>query len=133
MNKKELFKQLNQLCISLNSTYNINCGGCCYVAACLAEQLEKYNISFEIIHYNRYNCHYAIKVSDRYLNRDYYKKREITEILNCSSKQLFNVYYENNWNSTYKIHFNDTVKQAIIKLFDKYENSRTRFHNGKVK
>ena len=50
MSRKELFKQINRLCEELNFKYNINCGGCCYVAAVLAEQLELHNIPFEIVH-----------------------------------------------------------------------------------
>lgn len=67
MNKKKLFTKLNQLCLELDNKYNINCGGCCYVAACIAEQLESFNIPFEIVHYDICGCHYAIKVSDRYI------------------------------------------------------------------
>lgn len=44
MNRKKLFTKLNQLCLELDNKYNINCGGCCYVAACIAEQLESFNI-----------------------------------------------------------------------------------------
>ena len=51
MNKKELFKQVNKLCYNLDNKYNINCGGCCYVAACIAEQLELKGIPFKVIHY----------------------------------------------------------------------------------
>lgn len=80
MNKKELFKQVNKLCCYLDNKYNINCGGCCYVAACIAEQLELKGIPFKVIHYDLYGCHFAIKVSDRYLNRCDYKKKEIIKI-----------------------------------------------------
>ena len=111
MNRKRLFKEINKLCIYLQNKYNINNGGCCYVAACIAEQLELYSIPFKIIHYDLFSCHYCIKVSDRYLNRDDYKKREISEILECSSKTLYNIYYE---------------RKHIKELFNYYcENRRT--------
>jgi len=125
MSRKELFKQINRLCEKLNFKYNINCGGCCYVAAVLAEQLELHNIPFKIVHYDLYGCHYAIKVSDRYLNRDDFKKKEIYEYLEWSSEKLYKVYYEGDWNKCYnKIH-NPIVKKSIEKIFLKYENSRT--------
>ena len=133
MNKKDLFKQLNQLCSKLSEKYNINSGGCCYVAACLAEQLELANVPFKVIHYNEYHCHYAIKVSDRYLNRDDYRKREISEILDCSSEYLFQIYNKRTWNDTYDVDNNNKVKQAIREVFRKYENSRTRLYNGTFK
>ena len=117
MNRKRLFKNLNQLCLELQDKYNINNGGCCYVAACIAEQLELHNIPFQVIHYNLYHCHYCIKVSDRYLNRDDYKKHEITKILNCSSKYLYNIYLERDWNRDYDTRYNLVVKNSIRNLF----------------
>lgn len=125
MSRKELFKQLNRLCEELNYKYNINCGGCCYVAAVLAEQFELYSIPFIVIHYNKWGCHYAIKVSDRYINRDDYKKSEISEYLNWSSSDLFKVYNDGDWNKSYSTRNNLTVKKAIVKIFSKYENRRT--------
>ena len=125
MSRKELFKRLNALCKELDSKFNINCGGCCYVAACLAEQLELHNIPYTIVHYEMYSCHYAIKVSDRYLNRcDYYKK-EIGEYLDCGSKSLFNIYYEGDWNETYNTVHNKIVRKRISQAFENYENRRT--------
>lgn len=122
MNRKKLFTKLNQLCLELDNKYNINCGGCCYVAACIAEQLESFNIPFEIIHYDICGCHYAIKVSDRYINRSGYRKKEIYEILYCNSEKMFSIYYNRNWNNTYKKKYNSIVHRKIKELFN--ENSR---------
>jgi len=123
MNRKKLFTKLNQLCLELDNKYNINSGGCCYVAACIAEQLESFNISFEIVHYDICGCHYAIKVSDRYINRSDYKKNEIYEILDYSSEEMFDIYYNGDWNDTYERKYNSIVHRKIKKLFN--ENSRT--------
>jgi hypothetical protein len=123
MNRKKLFTKLNQLCLELDNKYNINNGGCCYVAACIAEQLESFNIPFEIVHYDICGCHYAIKVSDRYINRSDYKKKEIYEILDYSSEEMFDIYYHGDWNNTYERKYNSIVHRKIKKLFN--ENSRT--------
>lgn len=123
MNRKKLFTKLNQLCLELDNKYNINCGGCCYIAACIAEQLERFDIPFEIVHYDICGCHYAIKVSDRYINRSDYKKKEIYEILDYSSEEMFDIYYNGDWNSTYERKYNSIVHRKIKKLFN--ENSRT--------
>jgi hypothetical protein len=122
MNRKKLFTKLNQLCSELDYKYNINNGGCCYIAACIAEQLEKFNISFQVIHYDICGCHYAIKVSDRYINRSDYRKKEIYEILNCSSRDIFYIYKHNRWNPTYNKMYNGVISKKIRKLFN--ENSR---------
>ena len=123
MNRKKLFTKLNQLCLELDNKYNINSGGCCYVAACIAKQLESFNIPFEIVHYDICGCHYAIKVSDRYINRSDYKKNEIYEILDYSSEEMFDIYYNGDWNDTYERKYNSIVHRKIKKLFN--ENSRT--------
>lgn len=123
MNRKRLFKELNKLCLELDSKYNINCGGCCYVAACIAEQLENFSIPFEIIHYDLYHCHYAIKVSDRYINRDGYTKEEIYEIVDYDSTELFQIYYNSRWNPQYNPEYNNTIYNKIKELFN--ENNGT--------
>lgn len=125
MNRKKLFTKLNKLCLELDEKLNINSGGCCYVAAVIAEQLEIFNIPFKIIHYDRYGCHYAIKVSDRYINRGGYCKREINCYVNISSsKELFKIYDSEYWNDTYDTLNNDYVYEKIKELFNN-ENSRT--------
>jgi hypothetical protein len=123
MNRKKLFTKLNKLCLELDNKYNINNGGCCYVAACIAEQFEKFNIPFKIVHYDFTGCHYAIKVSDRYINRSDYKKKEIFEILECDSEHMFYIYDNSCWNKMYKTKYNKVVYRKIEKLFN--ENSRT--------
>lgn len=120
MNRQELFKNLNNLCCEMNDSYNINCGGCCFVAAVIAEQLEIYNIPFEVIRCWS-STHYWIKVSDRYINRDRFKKEEI---LNWNSECLYNEYYGEDWNDRYNRKWNMIVKTRISSLFKKYGNKR---------
>lgn len=123
MNRKKLFKELNTLCSDLDYSYDINNGGCCFVAACIAEQLERFNIPFKVVHYDLYRCHYAIKVSDRYINRSDYRKKEIVCITKWASTKLYDIYYDNSWNDTYNKQHNSIISRKIKKLFD--ENSRT--------
>lgn len=122
MNKKELFKKLNNLCIEMNNSYNINCGGCCFVAAVISEQLEKYNISFKIA-YRIYPTHYAIKVSDRYINRDGFKFDKSFGIYPWDSEFLYETYQKGDWNDYYNKRWNLIVKTKIESLFKKYGNN----------
>jgi len=124
MNRKRLFKKLNKLCLELQDKYNINCGGCCYISACIAEQLELYNIPFELVHYDIGCCHYCIKVSDRYINRDDHFKNEIVSIYSYSSDEIYSIYYNKNWNITYDTSNNELIRKIIINLFEN-ENCRT--------
>jgi hypothetical protein len=125
MNRRQLFKQLNSLCREMDEEFFINQGGCCYVAAVIAENLEHCNIPHTIIHYDKCGCHYAIRVKDRIINRDHYNCNEIVYDKNISSKTLYNIYNEECWNETYNTKSNSTVRTKIKALFDKYENRRT--------
>ena len=123
MTRKELFKKLNNLCEDMNLYYNINCGGCCYVAAVISEQLEIYNIPFKIaVTYSP--THYAIKVNDRFINRDGFKFLKDDIIDYWSSKYLYDLYYRNDWNDYYSKRWNLIVRTRIKSLFKEYENSR---------
>lgn len=119
MTRKNLFKTLNDLCCEMNASYNINCGGCCYVAAVIAEQLEEHNIPFKVA-YAYCPTHYWIKVSDRFINRDGFKAEEIH---NWNSDYLYNNYYEKDWNDYYSRRWNLIVKTRIKAIFRKYGNS----------
>lgn len=125
MNRRQLFKQLNSLCKEMDKEFFINQGGCCYVAAVIAENLEHCNIPHTIIHYNKYGCHYAVRVKDRIINRDYYRNNEIIYDKNVSSETLYNIYNKECWNETYNTKKNSIVRTKIKALFDKYENRRT--------
>lgn len=120
MTRKELFKRLNSLCEDMNYYYNINCGGCCYVAAVISEQLEIHGIPFKIaVTYSP--THYWIEVPDRYINRDGFHKEFLED---WDSKYLYNLYYSEDWNDYYNRKWNLIVQTRIKSLFKKYENSR---------
>ena len=50
-----LLKNLNSLCRFLDETYNINMGGCCYLASLIAKHLDKLNIKYDLIIYDSYS------------------------------------------------------------------------------
>ena len=125
MTRNQLFTSLNELCNEMDFQYDTGSGGCCFVTACLAENLERNNIPFEVV---VLHCptHYFIKVSDRYINRcDYTIREEYKEIFNYTSEYLFNKYYDEDWNDCYSKRWNLIVSTRIRALFRKYENSRT--------
>ena len=67
MNQKELIKKINKFCDHFDDAYSLNCGGCCYVAAVIAEMLEFKNIKYKVRYYD---CptHYVIEVNRTPLN-----------------------------------------------------------------
>ena len=125
MTRNQLFTSLNKLCNEMDYSYDTSCGGCCFVTACLAENLERNNIPFKVVVvYNP--THYYIKVSDRYINRC-----DFIKLVNPSlyytyynSERLYNIYYSEDWNPCYKRRWNLIVQTRIRALFRKYENSR---------
>ena len=119
MNRKELFKTLNNLCIKLNDDYLINCGGCCFVAAVIAEQLEIVNIPFKVACVED-PTHYAIKVSDRYINRDDFKFDKNFDLYEWGSEYLFNTYKENTWNDCYNKRNNLIVETKIKSILHQF-------------
>ena len=124
MTRRELFKRLNHLCEEMSYKYDINSGGCCYVAMIIAGCLERCNIPYTVYRY-RYPCHFVIKVSDRYINRSNFDGYKI-ELCDCNSDGLSEIYYNKDWNDYYnKQRYNHLVKLRIKALFRKYENRRT--------
>lgn len=55
----KLVNILNDLCNTLDQKYDINCGGCCYVASEIAKHLDKRHIKYSLCVLN-----------DAYLDRD---------------------------------------------------------------
>lgn len=126
MNRRKLFKDLNELCKNLDVDYNINSGGCCFVAAVLAEQFENYNIPFTVIHYGWIRCHYAIRVKDRIINRSDFSSKEIVYDKLMNSDCLYDIYENETWNTIYDVEDNSIVESEIKSLFKEYENRRSR-------
>ena len=125
MTRNQLFTSLNELCNEMDFQYNTGCGGCCFVTACLAENLERNNIPFSVIILDS-PCHYFIKVSDRYINRcDFTINKEHKEECDYNSEYLYWIYRTKNWSSYYSKRWNLIVSTRIRALFRKYENSRT--------
>lgn len=54
LNVHSIAKQLNMLCSGLISRYNINCGGCCFVASEIAKHFDKLGLKYELRIYD--NC-----------------------------------------------------------------------------
>lgn len=122
MTRKQLFSAINELCRDLDNKYRINSGGCCYIAAIIAKNLEEYCIPFKVVHFETYGTHYAIMVSDRRLNGAKWPFRGFDEIVEMNSSRLFEIYYENEWNEVYSTEHNSEVNELISNLFKKYGN-----------
>lgn len=142
-----LYNDLNTLCRRLNFKYSINSGGCCFVAYCIAKELEARKIPFKVVIFAHLesefgttsklelrkliksrDCefaensfsHYCIQVESGRLNADDFDNyAQIT--LGCiKASDLEFLYNYGDWNSCYDIDHNKLVKSKIHKLFNDY-------------
>ena len=135
-NLKELSARLDKLCKFLDELYDINCGGCCYVAACLAECLQKDNISYQVVvlecpedivkfsKIQRSCCHYFLSINNNDINgynevEDY----EYQVFDNVSYRSLFNHYKKCGWNTFYNREKNKFIKNIIKRYYEDFTSS----------
>ena len=55
LNIHSIVADLNDLCLQLDDNFNINNGGCCYVAYEIAKHLDQLGIEYELRIYDDYN------------------------------------------------------------------------------
>lgn len=136
---QQLITDLNDLCERLNENYTVNSGGCCYLAACIAENLSKLNIKYKICIYDadeeypraltyRYRIknnlldtvnHIYLRVDKYYINKRLFRKT--IEVSYINSDQILNYYYNNisSWNHLYDKHNNKIIKNMVNECFSK--------------
>ena len=75
MKTKELIDELNKFLKRLDNLYNINSGGCFYVAYLIARELDNLGINYIVVDWhedsrlNKYSMyHRSLKVDGRYVN-----------------------------------------------------------------
>lgn len=130
--------KINKFFKTLDNNYDINCGGCCYIAAVVAEILEQYNIKFKVVVYSDsseplrkddlYICsqsHYAIYVKGMGIINKYRYLRflKIHSFSNISSKTLYDMYDRLSWNHRYNPNYNNTIGDQIGHFFKKVLNN----------
>lgn len=119
MNQKELIKKINKFCDHFDDAYALNCGGCCYVAAVIAEMLEFKNIKYKVRYYD---CptHYVIEVNKTPLNLGSFDGN-YDYLEEWSSSDLYEEYYSGWWNDIYPTKLNGVVKMSIRNIFKCYK------------
>ena len=129
-NLKLLSENLNHLCHFLDEVYDINSGGCCYIAGLIAKLLEDDNVGFSVIVYEcdcedfyDLDCsqyHYAITFNTDIINADDYDEVEYSSFDNVSSKDLFEHYQECCWNEQYNPGNNKFIKDTIKTFYGNF-------------
>ena len=135
-NLSELCHKLNSLFRFLDEVYNINSGGCCYVASVLAELLEEDDVDYSVIVYdcdcdNFYDIpcscyHYTLRITgaEEYCSivngYDEEECDDYCEFDNVSAIDLLDHYNECEWNDCYNTFRNKYIKGLITKFYKNF-------------
>lgn len=89
LNIHKLVISLNDLCDSLEKDYDINCGGCCFVAYEIAKHLDRLNIQYKLIVADReYHHSKIINKEVRTKKRNFLSIQSVTGYNTCSHYYL---------------------------------------------
>lgn len=148
INREQLKFSLNSLCEFLDREYNINEGGCCWIASEIAKHLDKLKIPYDLVIYDYYDrdtkyiskevremrrnhklshsvtghnsCnHYCLYIHDcGIVNGDPSGYRYFIEGINY--KNISWIYKKGCWNRNYNVKNNKTIKKFLNLFFEKY-------------
>lgn len=141
--------KLNRILNELDYKYNINSGGCCFVACCLIHHFRNLGIKYKLvvlsedyisaqelrsnIRYNKGYCtncetanHYFVEVYGVSVNRGDFnlESYSVSKATYISPEELYDVYKSGSWNSDYDKYLNKEVFRAISKFFKPYEEKK---------
>ena len=147
---ENLVEDLNVLCDRLDQDYNINYGGCCFVAYLMVKHFEKIGLhpilivesDCEDIDENDFldcvrtrsgNCqglksqtcyHYFIYIPeiDKYVNSGTIYEEYLYEFQGLSAKDVHWIYKTGDWNREYNRKNSPMVGRKIAQVFRKYED-----------
>ena len=153
-----ILKKLSQLCSDLDRWYDINRGGCCYVAYLIAANLWNLKIKYKLVLCDRYKTckalkmrrdinslrlsnysfnHYFIEVDGFPINMGYFNKevcyQSKASYINpfCIGKIYTYFKKRDGWNEIYKPHHNPIVKDTINKFFEENEECIRQIVNAR--
>lgn len=81
LNVHSIAKQLNMLCSGLISRYNINCGGCCFIASEIAKHFDRLGLKYELRIYD--NCGKNQEAISKEVRRKCKNNSDIDSVVGC--------------------------------------------------
>lgn len=151
LNVHSLVKELNSLCNDLQVKYNINYGGCCYLAYLISVELERFNIEYDLVIYD-YCMRDRVCIEHEVINCNQNKKLEesVTGKHTCDhyclrirgagivnfgmndadyeyiipdvpSNNIKWLYKKGSWNTSYSTDNNKVVRKLVKEFFKKYD------------
>ena len=137
---------MNEVCQLLDNLYDVNCGGCWYIAYCLSKLLKEDDLDYclEVVSideedledccdfselYRNYS-HYGISIGSSYIN---ISEEEIEDAYsyccfpNVDPTLIWKHYKEQEWNDCYDSNKNDFIWEILEKFYyECTENLRER-------
>ncbi len=150
LNCHRLVQSLNSLCKFLHDTYNVNYGGCCFLAYLIARHLDQLGLKYDLVIYDDhrkdrvsieheiFSCHrnkslnnsvvgthscnhYCLQLKGAgVVNSDDEREYQYT-IPGVSYKNIRWIYRNGKWNSRYEVRHNKTIKNIVKEFFKEYE------------
>lgn len=129
MKIKDTINKLNRFLENLDSTYNINSGGCFYVAYLIARELDNLGIKYTVVDWhensklNKYSLyHRSLKVDNDYINPPLINYANYTDDLGYISP-----YKLSRDSGKYSLGLlrpliRFKIRDSIVKFFKKYYN-----------
>lgn len=116
---KRVIYHINNLCHYLDNKYDINRGGCCYVASLIAQKLSELEIEYTVLFDGEPEgdgCfHVWVKAEGIEINPT--GNAEVTLEKDLSPEEILSIYNSNSWCSLYDIDLNVKIK----KLFNRFK------------
>ena len=147
---ENLVKDLNILCDRLDQDYNINFGGCCFVAYLMMKHFEKIGLHptliiesdcddidgdnfLDCVRTRSGNCqglknqtcyHYFVYIPevDEYVNSGEFYEEYLYKFRGLSAKDVHWIYRTGDWNNNYDRRNSPMVGRKIAQVFRKYED-----------
>lgn len=105
----------------LNTVYQFNSGGCCYVAYLIAKELERLNEPFKlVIQASSYKGNHYCICSDRFGFLNSFSECDNTVRFSASADTILKIYEENDWSQRYDTRNNKSLEDEIRHLFSIY-------------
>lgn len=151
LNRHRIAKDLSCLCDNLDKDYNINCGGCCFIAYIISKYLDQFQIEYSLCIVNDYPinklavikevrnkqrhfnlvtgdntcCHYYLRVEGGgSINLGSFEGYYTYVISKINHRNIGWIYWNGLWNSTYDRRNNKFIKKIISSYFRGYGKTR---------
>lgn len=131
----KISEKLNRVCELFDKLYNVNCGGCCYIAYCLAKLLHEDDIDYYVVVVSD-DCeelpdcyflsdipcsctHYGICIHDHYINMDEYdlESEYINHFSDVTPEEIKEYYLNGDWNECYDSDKNDFIFETLKNFY----------------